>query len=210
MFLPHRLSKIKGLIHAEVMPTMILGSPVFSLSRVIFREVAFFAQWEGEGDINDFLTKNKLGKELAKGSHLRLKLTRQWGYVSGFAPDDLEGTVEDKNATVVAITVARMKFLQIPRFIKWGRPVEKLVRDHPGVLFATASIRFPHTISTFSIWKTQKDMLDMVRGHGKIDQPHRHIDAMKERERKDFHYEFTTLRFSVISAFGEWGEGVKN
>lgn len=79
LLLPHRLSKIKGLIHVEVMPTMILGSPVFSLYRVVFREVAVFAQWEGESDINDFLMKDKLGKELAKGLHLRLKLTRQWG-----------------------------------------------------------------------------------------------------------------------------------
>ncbi|MEK6508884.1 hypothetical protein [Myroides sp. C4067] len=36
-----------------------------------------------------------------------------------------------------------------------------------------------------------------------------YIDAMKERERKDFHYEFTTLRFSVISASEKWGSKVK-
>ncbi len=97
----------------------------------------------------------------------------------------------------------------MPRFIKWGRPVEMLVRDHPGVLFARASIGFPHTVSTFSLWNTQKDMLDMVKGHSKVDEPNRHIDAMKERERKDFHYEFTTLRFSVISASEKWGSKVK-
>jgi hypothetical protein len=34
--------------------------------------------------------------------------------------------------------------------------------------------------------------------------PKRHSNAMKERERKDFHFEFTTLRFKPIAEFGNW------
>lgn len=188
---------------------MVLGSPIFTLSRLKLRHVVIFAQWEDERVLDYFLIHNTVGRTLAKGEYLKLKLIKQWGNVSGFVPEELESTSENQSASVVAVTVARMKFLQIPRFIKWGRPVEMLVRDHPGVLSATASIGFPHTVSTFSLWNTQKNMLDMVKGHGKIDKPNRHIDAMKERERKDFHYEFTTLRFSVISAPEKWGGKVK-
>ena len=47
-------------------------------------------------------------------------------------------------------------------------------------------------------------MTDMVRGHSKVERPKRHADAMKERERKNFHYEFTTLRFKPIGEFGSW------
>lgn len=209
LFNLHRLKRQKGLLHIEVMSSMVLGSPIFSLSRLKLRDVVIFAQWEGECVLDYFLIYNKVGRTLAKGEYLKLKLIRQWGNVSGFVPEKLESISEDQSASVVAVTVARMKFLQIPRFIKWGRPVEMLVRDHPGVLFARASIGFPHTVSTFSLWNTQKDMLDMVKGHGKVDEPNRHIDAMKERERKDFHYEFTTLRFSVISASEKWGSKVK-
>ena len=90
-----------------------------------------------------------------------------------------------------------------------GRPVEKLVRDHPGTILSLASIRLPRTVSTFSIWKNLKDMTDMVHGHSAVPQPKRHIDAMKERDRKDFHIEFTTLRFRAISESGEWN-GKKN
>jgi hypothetical protein len=32
----------------------------------------------------------------------------------------------------------------------------------------------------------------------------RHAAAMNERERKDFHLEFTTLRFRCISEHGSW------
>ncbi len=37
-----------------------------------------------------------------------------------------------------------------------------------------------------------------------VDDPERHIAAMRERERKDFHVEFTTLRFRALSEHGEW------
>lgn len=112
--------------------------------------------------------------------------------------------VDENNSPVVAVTLARMKLPEVPRFIRWGRPVEKLVRDHPGTTLSLASIRLPRTVSTFSIWKSQKEMTDMVHGHSQVPLPKRHIDAMRERERKDFHFEFTTLRFKPISEFGEW------
>lgn len=110
----------------------------------------------------------------------------------------------DNEKPVVAVTIARMKYTQIPRFLRWGRPVEKQVRDNIGTTLSLASIRYPNTVSTFSIWNTQKEMIDMVHGHSKMPQPKRHVNAMKERNRKDFHFEFTTLRFKPIAEYGEW------
>ena len=79
-----------------------------------------------------------------------------------------------------------------------------IVRDHQGTNLSLASMSLPNVISTFSIWKTQKEMTDMVHGHSDIPDPKRHSDAMKERNRKDFHVEFTTLRFIPISEHGTW------
>lgn len=170
---------------------------------MMFNQVAVFAQWAKEANIDEFLEKDRVGRMLAMGWHARLSFLRQWGSISGFEihENDLE---TDPNLPVVAVTIARMKMFQVPRFLHWGRPVEKLVRDHPGTTLALASIRYPRTISTFSIWKSAKEMTDMVRGHSSVPQPKRHIDAMKEGDRKDFHFEFTTLRFKPISEFGEW------
>ncbi|SHI95478.1 hypothetical protein SAMN04488096_10672 [Mesonia phycicola] len=203
------LSKnIKGLIHAEYMTGMTLGSPVFSTKRVLVRQVAIFAQWENEQAIEDFLANDKFGKKLAKGWYTKLNFIRQWGKFEKFKiPDNKEYLPQD--LPVVAVTIARMKFLEIPRFIKWGRPVEKLVRDHPATLLSLATIRLPKTVSTFSIWESEKKMRDMVHGHSSVPYPKRHFQAMEERERKNFHFEFTTLRFYPISEFGEW-EGKKN
>ncbi|RYD55001.1 MAG: hypothetical protein EOP56_17400 [Sphingobacteriales bacterium] len=193
-----------GLIHAECMAGMTLGSPVFSPSRILIRQIVLFAQWENEKAIDDFLANDRFGKILAKGWYTRLKYLRQWGFVDEFdIPKEPDDSVEP-GTPVVAFTLARMRLPQVPRFIHWGRPVEKLVRDHPGTTLALAAIRLPRTVSTFSVWKSQKDMQDMVRGHSAVPQPRRHADAMKERDRKDFHFQFTTLRFKPISEHGSW------
>ena len=44
----------------------------------------------------------------------------------------------------------------------------------------------------------------MVHGHSKVEKPKRHSNAMQERGRKDFHFEFTTLRFKPLAEYGEW------
>jgi hypothetical protein len=201
---PSARENTAGLIHAEFMTVMTLGSPVFSPSRMLFNQVAVFAQWEDETFLNNFLENDTVGKALANGWHTRLSFLRQWGSIKCFDIPSEEHEVDPPDSPVVAVTLARMRMFQIPRFIRWGRPVEKLVRDDPGALLSLASIRFPRTVSTFSIWRTEKEMTDMVQGHSSVPDPRRHADAMKERNRKDFHFEFTTLRFKPIAEFGEW------
>ena len=204
LFFPIKPNKIAGIIYAETMSTMILGSSIFSKSRIFSREIVVFAQWESENCLNHFLKLNIVGKKIEKGWHIRLEFLRQWGTISGYKIPPLVVEVEKDSNPVVAVTIARMRYTQIPRFLRWGRPVEKQVRDHNGTTISLASIRYPNIVSTFSIWKTQKEMTDMVHGHSKMSQPKRHQNAMKERERKDFHFEFTTLRFKPLAEYGEW------
>jgi hypothetical protein len=165
-----------------------------------------FAAWESESAIDRFLANTALGRCFNSGWHVRMTLLRRWGTVKEFDSFPENDAVSDQSAPVVAVTLARMKLLQIPRFIHWGKPVEELVRDHPKATLALASMRFPRTVSTFSIWMTQRDMTDMVHGHSQVSRPKRHSDAMKERSRKDFHFEFTTLRFKPLVEKGTWGD----
>lgn len=201
---PPKFLNNSGLIHMECMTTMTLGSAICSSSRIFNKQLAIFAQWENEESIDKFLIENKFGRLLSKGWHIRLTFLRQWGKIEKFQIPNETIELSSSDEPVVAVTLARMKLLEIPRFIHWGRPVEKLVRDHPSTTISLASIRLPKTVSTFSIWKSEKEMTDMVFGHSNVHAPKRHINAMKERERKDFHFEFTTLRFKPISEFGEW------
>ncbi|MCH2155322.1 MAG: hypothetical protein MK080_04920 [Opitutales bacterium] len=201
---PPRAELVPGLIHSEPMTIMQLGAPILSPSRMQLRNLALFASWKSETAIDDFLANSQIGRRFAAGWHVRMHFLRRWGSVREM--DELPEAMgtPDPDAPVVAVTLARLRLPKVPRFIQWGKPVERLVRDNPAATLSTAAIRLSRTVSTFSIWSSLHEMTAMVHGHSKLNEPRRHADAMHERERKDFHLEFTTLRFSPIAEYGSW------
>ena len=204
LFHPPTMDQVAGLRHAECMAAMTLGAPILSPARMQLRNLAVFAAWDRHEALDAFLADTKLGRTLADGWHVRLELLRRWGEFSEFEdlPPDVENT--DPDQPVVAVTLARLKLSQVSRFIRWGKPVEEQVRDHPGTSLALAAMRPPGTFSTFSVWHSQREMTDMVHGKGSSPQAGHHAEAMAERNRKDFHHKFITLRFRALSEHGEW------
>ena len=198
---------VAGLQHAECMMPMKLGASL--LWRWQPGRLAMFAAWESESAIDAFMAGPGLGSVLADGWHVRLSFLRRWGVVSEFDDLPTKAAPTDMDAPVVAVTLARMRMLQVPRFIRWGKPVERLVRDHPATTLSLAATRPLGTVSTFSVWQTARDMTNMVHGRSEVPNPKRHAVADAERRRKDFHHEFTTLRFSCLSEHGSW-EGRTN
>lgn len=193
-----------GLRAIEVMAGMELGSPVVSLKRMQLTRTAVFAEWEDEAALEAFLKQHPFGKKLGGGWHVRLKFMRRWGQVSEFngLPEVAEKSSLDD--PVVAVTLARLRVPELPRFIKWGRPVENQILDHPESTMAMAAIRLPRTVSTFSVWTSTRAMTAMVFGRDGGEGARKHTEAMTERERRDFHHEFTTLRFRPLSEHGTW------
>ncbi len=208
MFAPPKTSDVPGLRNIECLAVMTLGAPIISPARMQISRLAAFCSWDDERAIDAFLTEAKLGRTLQAGWHVRLELLRRWGKVAAF-PERPEHTgATDPEAPVVAVTLARAKLPELFRFTRWGKPVEELVRDHPGTTLALAAVRPPRTFSTFTVWRTEREMLDMVHGRDAAPGADRHAVAMVERNRRDFHHEFTTLRFRALSEHGEW-EGRK-
>lgn len=195
---------VPGLQHAECMMPMRLGASLFSPARWQLRRLAMFAAWDDESAVDDFLQRTRLGGVLASGWHVRLRFLRRWGHVTAFDGLPASAGETDPDAPVVAVTVARMKLFEVPRFIRWGLPVERLVRDHPGTTLALAATRPPRTVATFTVWRSAREMTNMVHGRSAIAAPERHAAAMVERRRKDFHVEFTTLRFTCLGEYGAW------
>ena len=204
LYRPPSSVTVPGLVHAECLTPMLLGSPILSPKRMQLRKLVMFAAWESEDAIDEFMSTSKLGQAITAGWHLRMTFLRRWGSVREFASLPESIGESDPQSPVAAFTLARMRFREIPRFVQWGRPVETLVRDNREASFSLAAIRHPGTIATFSIWNSQQAMIDMVRGQSAVARPKRHIAAMKERERRDFHHEFTTLRFRPVAEFGTW------
>lgn len=201
---PPSSTSVRGLDHAESMALMRLGAPTVSPDRMQLRRMAVFAQWRDEVSLERFLGEDALGQHLAGGWHVRLQFLRRWSALKALPDLPLSAGAWEQDEPVVAVTVARMRLREVPRFLHWGKPVERLVRDHPGVTLALAGFRPPRTISTFSIWRSVREMEEMVHGRSAVPEPERHVTAMAERRRRDFHREFATFRFRPLSEHGSW------
>lgn len=195
---------VPGLDHLECLSLMRLGAPVVSPDRLQLRRLAVFAQWRDEEALDRFLATDALGRTVARGWHVRLEFLRRWSSIAALSDLPRRAGRWSPEEPVVAVTVARMRLPELPRFLRHGRPVERLVRDHPGVTLAGAAIRPPRTISTFSVWRSVHEMEQMVHGASAVPDPDRHASAMREREREDFHREFATYRFRPLSEHGAW------
>ncbi|WP_435769935.1 hypothetical protein [Nocardioides sp. SYSU DS0651] len=201
---PPSPATVPGLDHAECLALMRLGAPVVSRDRLQLGRLAVFAQWHDEAALDRFLARNPLGRELAGGWHVRLEFMRRWSSIAALPGLPERAGEWQRDEPVVAVTLARMRIPEIPRFLRHGRPVERLVRDHPGVTLALAGLRPPRTVSTFSVWRSVRVMVEMVHGRSDVSEPARHAAAMRERERRDFHHEFATFRFRALSEHGSW------
>lgn len=183
---------------------MTLGRRVTQPTRYHPQQVAAFAAWEEEAALEEFLSQNSCGVTLAHGWHVRMEFVRKWGQLQRL--DDLPQTaIElDDEDPVVSVTLARLRVKEALRFIRWGKPVERQVRDDPATTIAMAAIRPLRTLATFSIWQTQRDLKQMVHGRRNDEDSKKHAKAMQERNRKDFHHEFITMRFRPLSEHGIW------
>jgi len=195
---------VHGLDHAESLALMRLGAPTVSPDRLQLRRMAVFAQWRDEGALERFLREDALGRHLSAGWHVRLEFLRRWSTLKALPGVPVAAGDWEQEEPVVAVTVARMRLREVPRFLEWGKPVERLVRDHPAVTLALAGFRPPRTIATFSVWRSVREMEEMVHGRSAVSEPERHVAAMAERDRRDFHHEFATFRFRPLSEHGAW------
>lgn len=166
--------------------------------------IALFAAWESFDDLDTWLDNSADGLRWAQGWHARLEFLRRWGHVAPFDTLPARAGQHDLSEPLVAVTLARLRLPQVPRFIHWGRPVETQVRDDPVQVLALAAAGTVRTVSTFSVWRSAQAMPDMVAGRSASPGGCRHAEAMRERQRADFHKEFTTLRFRCLSEHGTW------
>lgn len=196
--------QVPGLRHAECLAFMQLGAPTVSPERMQLGRVAVFARWDDTDALDRFLEVHPLGAALATGWHVRMQFLRRYGGLACLPDLPVKADRWDREEPVVAVTLARLKLPQLPRFLKWGKPVERLVMSHPGASIALAAMRPPRHFSTFSIWQSIEQMTEMVHGHSDVPNAAVHAAAMTEQRRHDFHHESAFMRFRPISEYGRW------
>ena len=85
LYRPPSSATVPGLVHAECLTPMLLGSPILSPKRMQLRKLVMFAAWESEDAIDEFMSTSKLGQSITAGWHLRMTFLRRWGSVREFA-----------------------------------------------------------------------------------------------------------------------------
>jgi len=203
------LRRVPGLRHAECLIPMRMGHSVLLPGRYHWTTLVFFGFWEDEAHLERFLEAPPYSVFERPGWHVRMRFYRRWGTYAGLDEATPLTELADPEGPVVGVTFARLRLTETLRFERWGRPVETQVRDHPGVTRATVAFRPLNTFSTFSVWRSERDMLGMVRGREADVDGTGHRDAMKERARRPFHHEFTTMRFVPLSEHGRWPEPMR-
>jgi len=188
---------------------MRMGHSVVRPSRYHFGTLVLFAFWEQESHLDRFLEAPPYRVFTRPHWHVRMRFYRRWGRYAGLDEATAYPEVAEPEGPVVGVTVARLKLTETLRFARWGKPVEVQVRDHPGVRRAAVAFRPLNTFSTFSVWRSERDMRGMVRGREGPRDGTQHHDAMIERARRPFHFEFTTMRFVPLSEHGRWPEPLR-
>jgi len=202
-FFAPALRRVPGLLHADRLLHMQMGAPVLAPRRYRWRSLVFVALWEDTSALDRFLASPPYPLFARPGYHVRMRPYRRWGSYTGFDRAQIDPPTEDPSGPVVGLTMARLRLSQTLRFARWGRPVEAQVRDHPGLVHGAVGFRPFNTFCTFSVWKSEESMLDMVRGRRDVDGT-QHRSAMVERARRPFHSEFTTLRLIPLEEHGVW------
>jgi len=197
------LRGVEGLRHSETLMTMKMGRSVMSPLRYGDRTLSFFAWWEQESALQAFLENPPYRVFHNPGWHVRMKFYRKWGRFAALDDAPLHTEYAKPTGPVVAVTLARLKLRHTLRFARWGKPVERQIRDNPSKTCARVAYRPIKTFSTFSIWESEQAMIAMVRGKNESDGSE-HREAMVERGRNPFHFEFITLRFAPLSHHGDW------
>ena len=203
-FRPLHKRNIAGLRHSESFFVMNLGEGVLSTKRFSLGSFAFFMWWNEEQNIDEMMEQSQFNFFKDKGWQVRMRKYRRWGGVQEINDAHIDPKLRDLEKPVVAVTLARLKLSQTLRFTKWGKPVEKQVRDHKGHSLALAAFRPFNHFCTFSIWKNETEMTNMVFGKKKEADGDEHKLAMRERARKAFHSEFATMRFIPTKQVGSW------
>jgi hypothetical protein len=204
------LRRVPGLRHAERLLPMRMGHAVVLPGRYHLTALALFAFWDSEAHLDRFLAAPPYRVSERAHWHVRLRFYRRWGRYSGLDEATPYAGLADPEGPAVGVTVARLRLTETFRLARWGKPVEAQVRDHPGVTRATVAFRPFRTFSTFSMWRREADMLGMVQGRDPARDGTGHRAAMQERARRDFHHEFTTMRFVPLAEHGQWPERLRH
>ncbi|MGQ0825353.1 MAG: spheroidene monooxygenase [Actinomycetota bacterium] len=167
-----------------------------------FGRIGMVCAWDDNAALDRFLETHPRAEKLRGGFHVRLEPLRISGAWSGFPElnDFGEQPVAD-DEPVAVITFGRVLFPRVPKFLRTNAPAAGLASKDPAVLASTALARPPRFVSTFSLWRSAKEMQDFAYGRTGV----AHLEAIRAQNAKTFHKESAFIRFRPYAPVGTIG-----
>lgn len=187
-----------GLRHAEATVTAPLAPgppPVPKPGRV-----ALVACWDDDEAFDRFLGEHAVAEMLAGGWHVRLEPLRAVGAYSPFAGLPTQELPVGDDEPVVVLTYGRLRLRRAVAFFRASSHAAGLAAEQPAMLAGTGLARPPRIVSTFSVWRTAREMRAYTLGT--VGPGHR--DAAREHNEDPFHHEAVFARFRPYGAQGLW------
>jgi hypothetical protein len=179
-----------GLRYAALTTAAPLSDRVLAKLQLTSR-VGLIAAWEDD---------SALAEQLRDGWRVRLAPTHifgAWPQMDGLV-DEQTPMADDEAAAV--LTIGRLRLSQTRRFMRASAAAERLALRSPAMLAATALVRPPTLVATFSLWRSTREMRAYASGG---DGPE-HVVASRAHAAKPFHHESAFIRFRPYDAQGSW------
>ncbi len=164
--------------------------------------VGLVAVWEDDNALDAFLADDPLAARLASGWHVRLQPLRTVGATAGIPSLVTEEQPVDPEEAVVVLTYGRTRVLGLPRFLRASAKAEAAALGASGLLASTGLARPPHVVSTFSVWRTVREMRAYVSGQAGSGSGH--VDATRADRERGFHHDSLFARFRPYATAGLW------
>lgn len=187
---------IQGLRYAESWLVSPLRTGLLPSTQV--QGVALIAAWDDDESLDRFLF-HPLAKLYEPGWRARFEPVRTVGAWPGM-PELPRTEKATDDEPVAVLTMARMRLTRIRAFAAAAGPAEREAVRHPAFLEGASLMHPPNLISTFTLWRTAREMRQYTVGA----YPGGHRDAMKKNDDKVFHHETVFVRLRPYEVQGLW------
>ncbi len=188
-------TKIPGLRSANVA----LATPMRTsmVPKLAFGRVGLVAFWDDSAALDEFECGDPMASTYSSGLRMHLEPLRAFGSWPGLDTDVSRGRQVDYAGPAVVLTLGRVRFSQLWRFLRASAKAEAATAHAPGLLWATAMAR-PPFVATCSLWEDS----NAIAAYAFNDPDAGHPSAIRQGQAKPFHHQEAFIRFRPLLVGG--------
>jgi hypothetical protein len=188
-------NRVPGLRSANVAVATPLRTSM--VPKLAFGRVGLVAFWDDANALDEFERDDATAASFAGGLRLQLEPLRAFGSWPGLDTDVSRSRHVDYTGPAVVLTLGRLRFSQLWRFLRASAKAEAATATASGLLWATAMAR-PPFVATCSLWEDS----DAIAAYAFDDPDAGHPSAIRQGQAKPFHHQEAFIRFRPVSVSG--------